>query len=650
MTLYPVITYRQNEIVRVERGDAKMDTKRLIIAIALSIVVITVYQYFFMPKPKPVPKPPAETADRVTPAGTEQETGTKPQAVAEEKSTDTGTRDLGDLTTQPKKEIKPVEEKTLGAVEEDLKGSGPQEVTVETDLFTAVFTNEGAGLKSFVLRKYLDDKKQPLDLVSQKVFEKIGMDDDISIPYPFYFSTFGEDKENKETYKMLNRESYRYDGPTTVTLHGGETREIVFKYKDVEKNLSVYKTFIIANGSYIVGLDYELVKDGKEVPDVPFIFGPDLENNISEDRAIQGGVKIVTYDGKDTSDLEFMSVKTVKLGDETIENAIGTLGSNFTWAAYDRAYFTAIFKTSPRNSVIRYSTFKETTTVLEGKEGKEQKEKKKTEFYSYMEVTNPGFVYLGPKDEDALEQVSGAIPNAHKVIDYGFLGFVAKILLKGINFVYGFIPNYGWAIVIFTIFLKILLFPLTYTSSVSMAKMQTLQPKIKAIKKKYKNMRDPEQRKKMNVETMELYKREKVNPAGGCLPMLLQLPILFAFFSLLRTCINVRHEAWIFWIKDLSLKDPIYLLPILMGASQILLQKMSPTTAEGAQQKMMYIMPVFITFIVINLPSGLTLHWFTSNLLQIGQQVIINKKIYSEKKEEEKEMRAQKRKKGGKGK
>jgi YidC/Oxa1 family membrane protein insertase len=449
---------------------------------------------------------------------------------------------------------------------------------------------------------------------------------------------------------MLNREKYLYDGPTTITLAGGETGEIVFKYKDVEKNLSVFKKYFVSNGSYIVGLDYELVKNGRELQDVPFIFGPDLENNISEARVIQGDVKILTYDGRDTSDLQFSSVKTVKTGDSTIENAEGTLGSNFIWAAYDRAYFTAIFKTSPRNSVIRFSTYKETTTAWEGEEGKEQKEKKKTDFYSYMEVTNPGLVYLGPKDEEVLDAVTALIPNADEVIDYGFLGGIARILLKGVNLVHSFIPNYGWAIVVFTIFLKILLFPLTYTSSVSMAKMQALQPKIKAIKKKYKNMRDPDQRKKMNTETMELYKREKVNPASGCLPMLLQLPILFGFFSLLRTCINVRHEPWILWITDLSIKDPIYLLPILMGATQILLQKMTPSTAEGAQKKMMYLMPIIIVIFVINLPSGLTLYWFTSNILQIGQQVIINKRIYQQKKDEEKMKKAQKRKKGGKGK
>jgi YidC/Oxa1 family membrane protein insertase len=342
----------------------------------------------------------------------------------------------------------------------------------------------------------------------------------------------------------------------------------------------------------------------------------------------------------DDKDNEFANVRTEPTDDETIEKAEGVMGRHFIWAAYERAYFAAIFKTSPRNSTIGYSVIKE----------KVKEKGKRDTLYSYLVVTNPELVYMGPKDEERLAEVQNTLKDVDIIIEYGFLGSIAKILLKGINLVHNLIPNYGWAIVVFTIFLKIILFPLTYTSSVSMAKMQTLQPKIKAIKKKYKNMRDPEQRRKMNEETMRLYKQEKVNPASGCLPMLLQLPILFGFFNLLRTCINVRHEPWILWIKDLSLKDPIYLLPILMGITQLIVQKMSPSGAEGAQKKMMYIMPVVITFFVMSLPSGLTLYWFASNLLQIGQQHIINKKIFQKKKEEEKTRKAQKRKKGVKGK
>jgi YidC/Oxa1 family membrane protein insertase len=505
-------------------------------AIGLSIVVIIIYQQFFMPKPpKPQPRPPAETTEQAA---------TKTEAEQQTTPTDTKTksRDLAGLFSKKKKETP--EETLLEAVTEDLKEIILKEVVVETNLFTAVFTNEGAGLKSFVLKKYLDDKKQPLDLVSEKVAQYN--------VYPFHFSPF----EGDEIFPGLNKEKFVYEGGQglNIILTGGQVKEIVFRYKDVEKNLSVLKKFIISNNSYIIGLAYEIIKDGKEL-DVPFVFGPDLENNISDQRALQMGLKIRAYDGMDTRDVEFTGVETISTDDQSIQKAEGKLGSNFLWAAYERAYFAAVFRTSRKNSTIKYSMVKEIYTTAETEEEKDKKQK--TELYSYMVVTNPGSVYMGPKDEDELDAVRHTFRDVDEIIEYGFLGGIAKILLKGVNLVYSFIPNYGWAIVVFTIFLKILLFPLTYTSSVSMAKMQALQPKIKAIKKKYKNMRDPDQRKKMNTETMELYKREKVNPASGCLPMLLQLPILFGFFSLLRTCINVRHEPWILWITDLSVKDPI---------------------------------------------------------------------------------------------
>ncbi|MCP5102114.1 MAG: membrane protein insertase YidC [bacterium] len=624
-----------------------MDTKKLILAIALSIIVITVYQYFFMPKPKPVPKPAPQAQERVDPGKDAGTTGDVTAAgTQEDKKGDTksSSRDLAGLFS--KKKTGTTEEKLLEPVAEDLKEIVSKEVVVDTDLFTAVFTNEGAALKSFILKKYLDDKREPLDLVSTKV-EKFNV-------YPFHFSPF----EGNEVLLDLNSQKFVYEGSSvSMTLTGGESKELVFKYRDMEKNVSAVKKFVIYNGTYIVGLQSELIKDGKQI-DAPYVFGPDLENNVSPQRAIQMGLKIRAFDGVDDKDIEFMRVKTEPTQSDTIEKAEGTLGGNFLWAAYERAYFATVFKTSRRNSFVRYTVVKEKPAIAEtteavnaaGDTGEEESEPPKPELYSYIVVTNPHAVYMGPKDEDLLDAVKSSFPEVDRIIEYGFLGSVAKILLKGINLVHGFVPNYGWAIVVFTIFLKILLFPLTYTSSVSMAKMQTLQPKIKSIKKKYKNMRDPEQRKKMNQETMALYKKEKVNPASGCLPMLLQMPILFAFFTLLRTCINVRHEPWIIWIKDLSLKDPIYLLPILMGLSQIVVQKMSPTTAEGMQKKMMYLMPLVFMFIVINLPSGLTLYWTASNVLQVGQQWIINKKIFSKKKEEEQERKVQKRKKGAKSK
>jgi YidC/Oxa1 family membrane protein insertase len=590
-----------------------------------------------MPKPQPRPVDTTATQEQIA---DEAQTDQQSQAAEQNKPTRQTIRDRAMLSTSEKKTVANEEEKILEPVEADLSADAVKEVKIETDLYTAVFTNEGAALKSFILKNYMDDEKNPLDLVSEKVrnftFGGIPL-------YPFHFSPF----EGNETFLELNSQKYFYDGLPEIRVTDDRRREIIFEYKNMEKNVSVFKKFVFSNKSYVIGLDYEVVKDGKEL-DVPFVFGPDLENNVSPQRAIQMGLKIRAYDGSgDEKDLLFMKQSTEPTNNENIERAEGLLGSNFVWAAYERAYFAAVFKTSKRNSSVRYYVDKEKIEPAEDETEKDKKEKR-VEFYSYIIVTNPGMVFLGPKDEDILEKVKDIYPDVDIIIEYGFgfLGSIAKILLKGINLVHSFVPNYGWAIVVFTIFLKILLFPLTYASSVSMAKMQTLQPKIKAIKKKYKNMRDPEQRRKMNEETMQLYKREKVNPASGCLPMLLQLPILFAFFALLRTCINVRHEPWILWITDLSLKDPIYLLPILMGITQLIVQMMSPSGAEGSQKKMMYIMPVVITFFVMSLPSGLTLYWFASNLLQIGQQHIINKKIFSEKKEEEKMKKVLKRKKG----
>jgi YidC/Oxa1 family membrane protein insertase len=591
-----------------------MDTKRLIIAIALSIVIITIYQVFFMPKPKPRPQlPPTEVMDQVI--ADKQAKGTEP--------TIDDIADVSDIFAQKKEE--PVAAITLDAVKEDLKASALQEVTVETGLFTAVFTNEGAGLKSFILKKYKDDKMdkddkmEPLDLVSEKA-AKLKL-------LPFHFSTF----EGNELFKMLNNEKFVYSGETYLEVGDNQQKEILFQYKDMARNVSVTKKFIISN-SYVVGIECELIKDGVKLP-APIVFGPDLENDIREERM---GMKlqIGAFDGGDISSVKFASKKTRPSANKSFEIADGRLDGFFYWAAYERAYFAAIFKRAKQDSPIKYYIIKKKIA------------EKKTELYSYMIVMDPQYVYLGPKDENILRSVEHIFPGVNEVIEYGWFGFIAKLLLKGINFIHGFVPNLGWALVIFTIFLKILLFPLTYKSSVSMAKMQTLQPKIKAIKKKYKNLKDPEQRKQMNVETMALYKTEKVNPMGGCLPLLLQMPILFGFFNLLRTSINVRHEAWILWIMDLSLKDPIYLLPILMGASQIIVQKMSPSSGDPTQKKMMYLMPVVITFFVMSLPSGLTLYWFVSNLLQIGQQQIINKKMYQQKKDEERQVKSQKRKKG----
>ncbi len=602
-----------------------MDTKRLILAITLSIVVIIVYQYFFMPKPVRHPVKQEAVKQKVVKKAETQDLNTSDSGNSEKKADNTkDVNDISELFSEEKKQEK--KEFNVVKVDKDLKSEEEFEVKIKTDLFTAVFINKGAGLKSFILEKYKDDKGNKLELISKKV-------NDYRI-YPFYFSPFEKDK----FYKSINSVKFYYEGEKNVVLNGKNEVNLKFVYSDKQNSILVEKIFKIRNDSYVIDVSYNVVKNGIKM-DAPFIFGPDLENNISKERTMQLGLQIGYYDGEDKNSLNFARVKTVKKANLGIEIASGSIGGFNYWVSYETTYFAAMFKTNEKSSVT-YNIVKKIKEL--------DKKKKEVLLYSYIVVKNPGAVFLGPKDEEILSGIEEVFKDANVVIEYGWFGSIAKIILKGIVFIYKLVPNYGWAIILFTIFLKIVLFPLTYSSSVSMAKMQTLQPKLKAIKKKYKNQRDPEQRRLMNQEIMDLYKKEKVNPAGGCLPMLLQLPILWGFFRLLAVSINVRHEPWILWIKDLSMKDPIYLLPILMGVSQIVLQKMTPSGGDANQKKMMYIMPVIITIFVLNLPAGLTLYWFASNLLQIGQQHIINKKIYQEKKQEERKKKELKRKKGGK--
>lgn len=603
-----------------------------------------VYQYFFMPKPVPQTRP---KADQAVTEGTQTQAQTQEQQQPAANTTPAQSGQAMDYSTlrKKKRELPQINtgETLLDAVKENLVATEEHKVTVDTELFTATFMSKGAALESFVLKKYNDDLGNPMEMITDSVKElKI---------YPLFFSPWEEDDTQNDLAALLNKSNFVYGGTRDVSLHNGETRSFVFKFADVDNNISITKTITIRDNSYVVGLDYNIVKDGKALR-LPIVFGPGLENNESDARVMQTPLSLGTFNRDDFEEYPFEGAKFEAVqGKPDLMMANEGKGGGFEWVSYQTNYFAAIFKT---NSNIRYQVFKEKVLVPDEDAKDAEKMKKVDRISAYLIMGVPQSFYLGPKDEAVLSELERdtilGYTDVNKVVDYGWslFGIIAKILLKGILFVYSFVPNMGWALILFTIFIKIILFPLTYASSVSMAKMQTLQPKIKAIKKKYKNNKDPEQRKQMNVETMALYKSEKVNPAGGCLPMLLQMPILFAFFRLLPVSINFRHEPWLLWITDLSIKDPIYLLPILMGAAQMISSKMTPTSGDSAQKKMMYIMPAVMVFLFMNYSAGLNLYWFISNLLQVVQQYFINKKIFHDKKVEDSQRKAVKRKKGAK--
>lgn len=228
-------------------------------------------------------------------------------------------------------------------------------------------------------------------------------------------------------------------------------------------------------------------------------------------------------------------------------------------------------------------------------------------------------LFVGPKDIDVLKAQGSSLEQS---LDLGWFAVLAKPMLHSLKFFYTYVPNYGVGIIIITIILKIVFFPLTHKSYKSMKEMGKLQPKMAALKEKYKNDRDA-----MNRAVMELYRDHKVNPLGGCLPMLVQIPVFFALYKALMFSIELRHAPFIWWVTDLSDKDPYYVTPIIMGVTMFIQQKMTPSNMDEMQQKIMLALPVVFTFMFLNFPSGLVLYWLVNNILTIGQQMYINKLV-----------------------
>ena len=227
--------------------------------------------------------------------------------------------------------------------------------------------------------------------------------------------------------------------------------------------------------------------------------------------------------------------------------------------------------------------------------------------------------YVGPKDQDVLANLA---EHLDLTIDYGFLWMLAKPIFALMQYIYGIVGNWGWSIILLTVIIKIALYPLSAASLRSMGKMRKLQPEMARLKDLY-----GEDRQKMSQELMNLYKKEKVNPAGGCLPVLLQMPVFISLYWVLLESFEIRHSPWIFWLQDLSAKDPYFILPLIMGATMWFMQKLQPTPPDPTQAKIMQIMPIAFTFFFMLFPAGLVLYWTVNNLLSMLQQWYVNRQL-----------------------
>lgn len=503
-------------------------------------------------------------------------------------------------TVEKSPEIKPSEKKPVPppTVRKQAEQK-PQEITsapseeqilIDTSLYKAIWSNKGGVLKSWKLKKHKNDQGEDLELVSEHSAE-------LHI-YPFSLRT---DDPSFDT--IINTALYKFSAPE-LRLKEEQKGELRFQYAD-ESGVQVEKVFIFQEGRYDFDVQMSVRKKGEEV-EPRLLWGPGFSNlspTELKQRAFSSGIGVAVL----SSGKVFQQQEKKFKPEENLYNFV-------QWAAYENNYFAALFLTFPQ---------KATAAFL--KEGPE-----KTPYF-LLSLSYPQKAYIGPKEFDALVEFGYS---AKRLIRFGAFGFIAEILLKASKFFHSLVPNWGFTIIILTIIIKIIFFPLSYTGMRSMTKMQELQPKLKSIRAKYKKAKqDIALRRKMNEEIMMLYKEHGINPAGGCLPFLIQIPVFWGFFRLLTVSIEYRHSPFILWIKDLSVHDPYYVTPILMGITQFISQKMTPTTAEPTQQRMMLIAPLLFTFVFINFQSGLVLYWLSTNVLQIGQQYIMNRLAKKKKRE-----------------
>ncbi|NIM58224.1 MAG: membrane protein insertase YidC [Candidatus Aminicenantes bacterium] len=555
--------------------------KRVLLAIVLSFLILILYQAFFVKSPPKPEGPPESITDiQKTP---EERPGEKepisPQAMPEERE-----------PAEEEKDLQPISAQT------------EEEVLVDTSLYRAVWSNRGGVLKSWKLKEHTDENKEDLDLVSLRA-EELGI-------YPFALRT--DDSSFDSTVNSALFESSNIK----LELEGGRTGELRFQYAD-EKGTRVEKILTFQDGKYDFDMIINVWKYGQRI-EFHTLWGPGIGNPTeTEQRSRFGGARGMAVFPPPARPKKDRLEERKFMKAQQWEDLISRKHNDFyfvQWAAYEDNYFTALFLTSPEKASASFH-----------REGPEENP------YFFLSVSSPHRVYIGPKDFDILNEFGYG---TKRLIRFGFFGVISEILLRASKSIYKRIPNWGIAIIILTFIIKIIFFPLTYSSMRSMSKMQELQPKIKALKSKYKKAKqDIAQRRKMNEEIMKLYKQHGINPAGGCLPLLIQIPVFWGFFRLLVVAIEFRHSPFIFWIKDLSVKDPFYVTPILMGITQFISQKMTPTSADPTQARMMLLMPVIMTIFFMNFQSGLVLYWLTNNVLQIGQQYIMNRLRQKKKRE-----------------
>jgi YidC/Oxa1 family membrane protein insertase len=578
-------------------GGGGQSRMTLVLVVTFALILIGQFVLIKNKAKNAPPKPPSSTATEQAPAPATAAASQPEQAPETQKAPD-----------------------VAATAAEHKAATGEVETVVENNLYRIVFTNKGAQAKSWVLKKFRDEKGQPLDLVNAAATQ---------YGYPLGLYTYDEKLRDQ-----LNSALYVGSGEATIAAPG----ELTYEYSD--GGLTVRKTFSF-DDSYVLHVEVAVTQNGKPVealPTWPAAFGDQSTGPSYASSRVE-----YEAEGKVTR----LEAKKVSGGN--------TVPGPLSWAGVQDQYFAAVFLPD----LPRASSLISLHHEIKVPKDPAHPEPEKVDTYQVLgaAVGNTTGVtserlFVGPKAVDVLESVQARLddgkaggPDLRHVVDFGYFSFFARPLFQWLKWTYShWIQNWGWSIIILTIIINIALLPLRITSQKSALKMQKLQPQMKAIQAKYKNipMRDPK-RAEMNAEINELYKKEGVNPAGGCLPLLIQLPFLWAFYSMLGNAIELRH-AQFFWIHDLSSPDKLYILPVLIVVSTFYMQKLTPSAGmDPAQQRMMtFMMPAMLGFFSWSLPSGLSLYWVMGNVIAIIQQSIMNRTGLGKEMRAEMEKRARK--------
>jgi YidC/Oxa1 family membrane protein insertase len=542
-----------------------LETKRLVLAFALSAAVLIGWTVLF-PPPKPAAPAarPAATAPAAAPSATTAAPATQ--------------------TAVPRPAAQTARESAI-----PVSASAEELVEVRSPLYTARLSNEGGALKSFVLTHHRDGAGKALDLVRQGP--------------PFPGATLTLDPADP----FLARAQKAHF--TVEKETGNGVTSVRFRYREASGE-GLVRTYVFRD-SYVVAVKAE--REGTPGAAVGLVLGPGIGNPSQEELASRYTKPGATVTLSASASVDRKAKDALK---EPLPKGAGLVA-----AGIEDNYFLAAFLPSGTAAVTLRPVALAAPPSAEGKPAA-------TEAESEVVLSAPNAVatdvFLGPKELDVLEKTR---PGMDRLIDYGWYAILVKPLLWGLKAIYKVVGNWGVAILVITVIIKILLFPLTHKQLVSMKKMSVLQPKVETIRAKWsgKVKQDAQARTRMNEEMMALYKQEGVNPAGGCLPLLLQMPILIAFYNLLAHSIELRHAPFMLWITDLSAKDPYYVTPILMTATMWLQQQMTPTGGDPTMRKVQNIMPLVMGFLFKDVPSGLVLYWLMQNVLTIGQQMLLNR-------------------------